>query len=81
MLDGIRLPLASGGSSVVVSPPMNTTYTPWVEPCKYLKAGSPRPNSRGYMIMLVIPMDLVNLHEVANPTECLNWYPAIPDLV
>ena len=60
---------------------MDTTYTPWVDLCKYPKAGSPGHNSRGYMTMLVIPMDLVNLHEVANLTKCLIWYCVIPDVV
>ena len=60
---------------------MNTTYTPWVDLRKYPAIGSPRPNSRGYMIMLVIPMDPVNLHEVADLHKYLNWYSVIPDLV
>lgn len=31
--------------------------------------------------MLVIPMDLVNLHDVADLLKYLVWYTVIPDLV
>ena len=60
---------------------MYQPYTPVVDLRKYPVIGSPAQNSRGYMTMLVIPMDPVNLHEVADPHKYLDWYSLIPDLV
>ena len=60
---------------------MHITYTPHVQPGKYLETGSPKQTHASEVTYLVIPMDLVNLHEVADLHKYLFWYSLIPLMV
>ena len=60
---------------------MYTTYPPWVGPCKCLAIVNPQQNSRVYMVMLVIPTDLINLHDFTDLHKYQDWYRVILDLV
>ena len=60
---------------------MHILYTPHVQLGKHLETASPKQSHTPEVPYLVIPMDLANLHEVANLTKCLIWYSLIPPMV